>query len=229
MENYVITSDWHLGDEVVFHKERAGFGMFGSSIAGHDLYIAQKVAIKLSEMDESDTFYFLGDFGFPHDKIWDILKKGFEKAACKTVCVLGNHDKEKERALLSELFDEVHENPIFISKRCVLSHYPYPQQENVLNVSGHLHGSTLDLSNYICASIAVANCNFISKSQVENAISRLPKWDMRFLYEPWAEHYVFTRRNKDVIKDKNGRIDLAASRVWQKLQREKEKSQGKFE
>ena len=226
MENYYITSDWHLGDEFVFQKERASFS---SSIAGHDLHIAQKVAIKLSKMDELDTFYFLGDFGLPHSKVWDILKKGFERATCRTVCILGNHDTNEKVELLYELFDEVHRNPIFISKRCVLSHYPYPQQENVLNVSGHLHNSTLDLPNYICASFAVANYEFISRHQVEAALSRLPKWDMRFLYEPWAEHYVFTHRNKDVIKDKNGRIDLAASRAWQKLQQEKEKSQGKFE
>lgn len=227
MSDFCITSDWHFGDEQVYVRERGG--KF-ATIASHDLFIAQSVAVKLSEMDENDTFYFLGDFGTPHDKVWGILERAFSSASCKTVCLLGNHDRSsRTKEQLGVLFDEVHENPIFISKRCVLSHYPYIQQRNVLNVSGHLHSSTLDLPNHLCVSFAVAGYKFVSKREVDNAISNLPKWDMRFLYEPWAEHYVFWKSSKDIIKDKDGKIDLSASRVYRRIQEEKKNSQGKFE
>ena len=48
---------------------------------------------------------------------------------------------------------------------------------------------------------------------------------MRFLYEPYAEMYKFTQPKEDVIMDKNGRIDLSASRLLQRINTEKRKQE----
>ena len=115
-------------------------------------------------------------------------------------------------------FDEVHDYPIYISDRIILSHRPHVEMDtSVLNISGHLHGSTLNLPNYMCASLHVNDYKPITNQQVQGKLGSLPKRDIRFLWEWFAPYYRFTQKKEDCIYDKDGNIDLAASRVMQRL------------
>ena len=115
-------------------------------------------------------------------------------------------------------FDEVHDYPIYISDRIILSHRPHVEiDQSVLNISGHLHGSTLNLPNYMCASLHVNDYKPITSQQAQGKLGSLPKRDIRFLWEWFAPYYRFTQKKEDCIYDKDGNIDLAASRVMQRL------------
>lgn len=45
-------------------------------------------------------------------------------------------------------------------------------------------------------------------------------YNRRFLWEPWADKYQFAQKKEDVVYDKDRNIDLAASRVIQRLVQE---------
>lgn len=139
--------------------------------------------------------------------------------------ILGNHDAAASIPEFEKYFLEVHQYPVYVSNKLVFSHEPVATWDSVLNVHGHLHGSILNSPNYINASIHVANYNPITDKHIANAFSKLPKWNMRFLYEPYAEMYKFIQNKEDVIMDRNGRIDLSASRLLQKLNTEKRKQE----
>ena len=160
MSKYFITSDWHLN-----HSDCDGrFGILNferdskfSTIQEHDEYIVSLVEKWLKKLEEDDTFYFLGDFGRPDSQTLSELVRIMGAAKCHTVAVRGNHDHEEETEVMKTLFDEVHDYPIWINKRVVLSHCPCNVWRDQLNVHGHLHGAILNSDNHLCASIHVAN------------------------------------------------------------------------
>lgn len=142
-----------------------------------------------------------------------------------THLILGNHDAAANIPEFEKYFTEVHQYPVYVSNKLVFSHEPVATWDSVLNVHGHLHGAILNSPNYINASVHVANYKPITDKHIANAFSKLPKWNMRFLYEPYAEMYKFIQNKEDVIMDRDGRIDLSASRVLQKLNTEKRKQE----
>lgn len=213
--NFLITSDQHFGHENILTFER---GAKFKTIQEHDEYLENMLEHGLRRMKGGDTFYTLGDWGELNQSLFDKLKKACEASDCRKVALLGNHDKQPQINQLLSLGFEVYDYPIFIDKRVVLSHYPYLQvNPSVCNIFGHLHGSTLDVKNGLCASVAVHNYSFISKQEVQNLLSQLDKWDMRFLYEYYADKYIFNSERSDILMDKNRRIDLSASRLLQIL------------
>lgn len=222
---FYITSDFHLNHHsdsktkgIIELERRNRF----STIQEHDRFIVDFIRQCLSKLDKDDTFYFLGDFGHPTEEIFQELKVVFNNARCNTIAIRGNHDHSSELEMMNELFNEVFNYPIYISDRIVLSHRPHVEMdESVVNISGHLHGSTLTLSNYMCASIHVNNYKPITSQQVQNKLSSLPKRDVRFLWEWFAPYYKFTQKQNNLIYDKNGNIDLPASRVLQYLNQQK--------
>lgn len=221
MSNYIIVSDFHFshsksdGTGGILEFER---GNRFNTIQEHDYFITDCIIKWLSKLTKDDTFYFLGDFGRPTDATITALVEIFRKSPCRKVAVRGNHDHEQETALMKMLFDEVHDYPIYISDRIVLSHRPHVEMDqSVLNISGHLHGSTLNLPNYMCASIHVNGYKPITSQQVQGKLGSLPKRDIRFLWEWFAPYYKFTQKKEDIVYDKDGNIDLAASRVIQRL------------
>lgn len=218
---WMCTSDWHFnhcndantGGILKFER-----GDKFATIQEHDKYIVDLVRRWLKKLHKDDTFYFLGDFGRPTDDIFYELFYIFKTAKCRKVAIRGNHDHEAETAQLKQLFDEVYDYPIYVSDRLVLSHRPHVEMDtSVLNISGHLHGSTLNLPNYMCASLHVNGYKPITSQQAQGKLGSLPKRDIRFLWEWFAPYYKFTQKKEDVIYDKNGNIDLAASRVMQRL------------
>ena len=219
-----ITSDFHFGHKKILETER--FARF-KIIEDHDEFIVKFFEDICRKMKQEDSFWFLGDFGRPSEEHIKRMKRAAFETYGKCLAILGNHDKEEEQELMDQIFDHVYDVPQFVNRRLVLSHEPFPQMAPVLNISGHLHGSTLDLTNYLCASIHVANYQPITSQRIQSQLGKMDKWNMKFLYEPWADKYKFTQKKPEVIMDANKRIDLAASRVLQRLKQQEE--QGKIE
>ena len=218
---FLISSDWHFNHSNdtntggILKFER---GNKFATIQEHDRYIVELIRRWLKKLTKDDTFYFLGDFGRPTNETLAELGAIFGEAHCKTVAIRGNHDHELETGIMQIFFDEVHDYPIYISDRIILSHRPHVEiDQSVLNISGHLHGSTLNLPNYMCASLHVNDYKPITSQQAQGKLGSLPKRDIRFLWEWFAPYYRFTQKKEDCIYDKDGNIDLAASRVMQRL------------
>lgn len=217
---WMCTSDWHFnhcndantGGILKFER-----GDKFATIQEHDKYIVDLVRRWLKKLHKDDTFYFLGDFGRPTDDIFYELFYIFKTAKCRKVAIRGNHDHEAETAQLKQLFDEVYDYPIWISNRIILSHFPCAVWKDQLNIHGHLHGSVLDSPNHLCASLHVANYQPINSHIANGCLGRLPKYNRRFLWEPWADKYRFTQKKEDVVYDKDKIIDLSASRILQRL------------
>lgn len=215
MNKYLITSDWHFNhvdteDYVGILKFERGNKF--NSIEAHDAFIVNKVQQWLNKLDQNDTFYFLGDFGKPCPDIFAQLQNAFDNATCKKVAVRGNHDNMEVMQKMSKLFDEVHEYPLWISKRIVLSHMPTAVWEDEINIHGHLHNSILMSNNHLCASIHVAHYQPITTNMVMKNFKHISKRNRCFLWEPWADMYQFTTPREDIVCDKDGLIDLPASR-----------------
>ena len=212
--SYLCSADWHFNHREILDFER---GNKFDTIQEHDKCIVGLVRQWLNKLGTDDTFYFLGDFGRPTEETLQELFKIFQDARCHTVAIRGNHDHEEETAIMRQLFDEVYDYPIYISDRLILSHRPHVEMDtSVLNISGHLHSSTLNLPNYMCASLHVNGYKPITDKQIQSKLGSLPKRDIRFLWEWFAPYYKFTQKKDDVIYDKNGNIDLSASRFIQR-------------
>ena len=207
---YWITSDSHFGHAAILDSER---GSRFKTVQEHDDFILLKWDQWMTKCDKVDgVFVFLGDFGRPSADFFEKIKEVFESHSCEKWAVYGNHDKDN-RDILWHLFDGVSEYPVYIDKRVILSHEPEACWPHQLNIHGHLHASRLADPQHICASVHMSDYNAITTDRITSSLGKLPKKDYRFLYEPWAADYVFTKSKKDVIKDKNGRIDLSASRL----------------
>lgn len=224
---WMCSSDWHLnhcndantGGILKFER-----GDKFATIQEHDRYVVALVRQWLKKLHKDDTFYFLGDFGRPTSDIFYELLYIFKTARCHKVAIRGNHDHEAETVQLKQLFDKVYDYPIWISNRIILSHFPCAVWKDQLNIHGHLHGSVLDSPNHLCASLHVANYQSINSHIANGYLERLPKYNRRFLWEPWADKYRFTQKKEDIIYDKDRKIDLSASRLLQRL-----KQDGKIE
>lgn len=214
--NFLILSDTHFGHEKILEFER---GSRFSAIQDHDRYMAELVKKGFRKLGANDTFYFLGDWGLMEGELWEDLLSAAQTAPCRKIAVRGNHDKDVALNQLASLGFVISEYPIFIDKRVVLSHHPilFAETEGRLDICGHCHDSYVDDPHCLCASVAVANYNFVTKQMVQTRLAQLPKWNMRFLWEPWADKYRFCgmAERDDIICDKDGRIDLSASRILQ--------------
>ena len=229
--NYVMcSSDWHL-----HHANKDGLGGIlefergkrFKNIKEHDDFIIGLLDGWLQNCDNKDgTFFFLGDFGKPTAEDFDRIKEVFDAHSCTKIAIFGNHDKDMEKDMMRQLFNVCSEYPIYIDKRVVLSHYPQPTYESTLNVHGHLHSGNLSGPNYLNASVHMASYHPITTERITSNLGKLPKYDTRFLYEPWADRYEFKTKKDDVICDKAGRIDLSASRLLHYLNAKERRDTG---
>lgn len=171
-------SDTHFNHENILKYERTEF----THIEDHNKFILE---ILQKTLTQNDTLYHLGDFGTVTNEIvseWNKIKG-------KKIIILGNHDKSSSK--LKDLFDEIHKEPIFYTKRILLSHESLPVTEETLNVHGHLHGAKLNKPNYFNISFAVNNYKLTNKKEIENIIARIPKISWKFLEEWYAKDYLF--------------------------------------
>lgn len=218
-----FTSDWHLGhgDSIrgIITFERHQF----TTIQEHDDYILNLAKSWANKWSSGSTLWYLGDFGNPQ-YLW--IFNYFRERGHEVNFLFGNHDNAYNFFELDQYVDNIYYYPIYLSQRLVVSHFPVAVYEDSCNICGHLHGSKLADKNHVIASIHVANYQPISMKQLDGVFSQLPKYNRRFLYEPFAADYVFTQPKEDVITDKSGRIDLSASRLLQKLNTEKRQERG---
>lgn len=219
MARYII-SDTHYGH----HNFKTGCGIISferhqfKTIYEHDAAIDDifyKIAKKAKDGDE---FWFLGDWG-DLSHLW--IVNTLNQAAIETHMILGNHDAAADIPEFAKYFMYVHQYPVYISNKLVFSHEPVGTWESVINVHGHLHGSIINAPNYINASVHVAGYKPVTDKYISARYAKIPKWNMRFLYEPFADMYKFTQPKEDIIMDRNGYIDLSASRLLQKINKDK--------
>ena len=217
-----FTSDAHFGhwdpiqNRGIITFERWQF----RTIQEHDDYLVRLWIDWSKKLQADDEFWFLGDFG---DLQYLYLFDLFTKKGVSTHFLLGNHDAAADIPYIQMYVEHVHQYPVYLSNKLVVSHEPVATWESVLNVHGHLHGSVLDSPNYINASVHVANYKMITEKNLSTAYSKIPKWTMRFLYEPYVDMYKFTQEKEDVVMDRNGRIDVSASRLLQKINTDRRK------
>ena len=212
MTNY-FTSDWHLGHESIIEWERTQF----DTIQEHDWAIYRFVERLSNRIGPGDTVYMLGDYG-DTSKLWFIDK--LTETGAYTVFIAGNHDKLADKEKFERYFDEVYWHPIYLSERLIVSHFPQAiWSSGVVNIHGHCHGSIIDAPGYITCSINDTNFTAITDKHINSAFGKVGKFETKFLYEPWADMYKFTKRDtSDLVVDQNGKIDLAATRAYKKFQ-----------
>lgn len=208
------SSDWHFSHKNILKFER---GEKFKTIEEHDQFLIKMITDWSKKWAEGSTLWFLGDFGNP-DFLWvfDILR-------AKNITVyflMGNHDKLSLVPEIEKHVDQVFLYPVYTSQKLVLSHYPVAVYDDSINICGHLHSAKLADKNHMIASIHVANYQAISQRQVDSVFASIPKFDRRFLYEPYAKDYVFLDDRDDCIYDRSGRIDLPASRIYSRLKKE---------
>lgn len=193
MEYFI--SDPHFGHSNILKFERNEF----KSIEEHDAFIVASINKVVTKFD---TLYLLGDIG----ELENVTKLNGKK-----ILIMGNHDK-LAKYKYEEVFDEVYDTPIYLSKRIVLSHIPIPTPPGVLNVHGHLHGSILNSDNHMNLSAMLINYRPISMKVLDIKMSKLPKDSHKFLQEWYAPLYKFVQKERnDVVFDEDGVIDLEAS------------------
>ena len=219
-----IISDTHYGHYDTVQKrgiitfERTQF----QTIEEHDAAIDQMIKDLAKKIKPGDEFWHLGDFGdLSHIYTFQLLVN----AGAECHYILGNHDHQEDIPTFEIGFHYIHKYPVYVSQKLLFSHEPQAVWESQVNVHGHLHGSILNDPRYINASVHVANYKPVTDKCINTRYAKLPKYTMRFLYEPYAEMYKFTQPKEDVIMDKNGRIDLSASRLFQRINTEKRKQE----
>lgn len=206
-------SDMHFEHKRIIEFERDQF----KTVEEHDQYLVDFFKTLAKKLKPTDELYVLGDWGST-DYLWVI-----DLFNCKTIFLFGNHDKKEKLNLFKNHFDEVHLHPFFITEKIVLSHFPVAVYDDTINIHGHLHGAKLADANHVCASIDVINYKPISDKQLSKVFGKIDNYNRKFLQEPFAADYVFTKPRVDVIMDENNKIDLSGTRVLKKLQ-EKEKN-----
>lgn len=212
MTNY-FTSDWHFGHESIINWERTQF----KTVQEHDQAIIDIIYKWAAKMKKGDTFYFLGDFGdisFLPSATFPLIASG-----AKLIFIAGNHDRFEDKVMFEKYFDEVYWHPIYLSERLIVSHFPQALWSGQVNIHGHNHGSIIDAPGYITCSINDTDFTAITDKHINSAFGKVGKFETKFLYEPWADMYKFTKRDtSDLIVDQNGKIDLAATRAYKKFQ-----------
>ena len=209
-------SDFHFGhwneeqQRGIITFERTQF----KTIMDHDLAIDKMIEKLATKIKPGDEVWNLGDFG---ELYWLWTTQRLKDAGAITHFILGNHDAAANIPEFEQYFDYVHKYPVWLSQKLVISHFPVAVYPDTINIHGHLHSSKLQDINHINASIHVTGYKPITEQNIAGAFSKLPKFNRRFLYEPWAKDYQFIQEKEDVIMDKDGKIDLSASRLLQKI------------
>jgi calcineurin-like phosphoesterase family protein len=208
--NIYFSSDWHFDHKDIINFERNHF----ASVQEHNDYLIAMIKQWAKKWTPGSTLWFLGDFG-NLDFLW-VFDMLMERGIVVNF-MLGNHDKQEDISKIEMYVSKVYEYPIYLSQKLVISHYPVAVYEDSINVCGHLHGSKLQDRNHIIASIHVADYKPISMQNINGSFGKLPRFNRRFVYEPFAADYQSTQPKDDVIMDKDGRIDLSASRLLMNL------------
>lgn len=182
-----VTSDLHFNHSGVLKMSRGQF----KTIEEHNDFIIERFN---SVVGPDDLVYILGDLGFtPLEK----LKPLVNRLNGRKVLILGNHDKGNVDEYRNMGFIDVYNRPVYYSKHIILSHEPVREALNnpyVFNVHGHLHGSKLDLPNYINVNVEETDYLPVSLNALEkNAQKRVKSRRENFGNEWYYEFYKFDK------------------------------------
>ncbi len=183
-----LTSDLHLNHRSVQKTLRPAF----ASTDEHDEYIIRKYN---EIIGEDDKVYILGDLGFSPATALDPLVRRLNG---RKTLIIGNHDQLNDAKYHSMGIDEVVRHPLYLTDSIVLSHIPLREALDnpfVINVHGHLHGSALDLPNFINVNVDVCGYEPVRLDLIKQRAAELcrpSRWEP-YEVEWYAEHEIKIR------------------------------------
>lgn len=168
-----------------------------------EMHEAQILAYN-STVGKEDVVVWLGDLGFKNE-IMEILPKlkGYK------ILILGNHDNYA-KSFYAEYFDEVYDHSLWLHSRVMLSHVPEMVSPGVLNVHGHTHNIVLKSEQHYNICGEIVGWKPVSVKKIMLLLGRLPKGNIHFLQEWYAEIQVPNGTydsNDDLILRDDGTID----------------------
>lgn len=203
-----FTADTHFNHNNVLKYERNQF----KTIKEHNDFI---MSVIKNTIKDGDVLYHLGDFSMGVELPTDIVKE-FKSLPCKKILIAGNHDGAGKDGTIekhfSGIFDEIYTKPVYYSNRVLLSHEPLPVTAGTLNIHGHLHGAYLDSPNHINVNIHMMDYKLLSEKFLFNKLNQLPKDSTKFMYEWYADKYVFTIEKDYLVFDEDGKVDVMRTR-----------------
>lgn len=188
-----IVGDLHLGSKGLF--EKIYYKKF-PSIEEHAKGVINNIKYRINE---DSVLVFLGDLGYrEYFYLLDDIK-------CYKILILGNHDTYSKDTYY-KYFNEVHDTPLFIHPRIVLSHIPIPVEDGVINVHGHTHQIYLRKENYINVTFEEVNYLPVKVKSILNSLTKLEKPSYKFL-EEWYKDIQETKEDReDLVRDNTGLI-----------------------
>ena len=204
----LFISDLHFSHKKIIEFERTQF----KSIEHHDNFLIKKHQdwleriLHFQKNGHDITIYNLGDFGsLKYLYLWS-------QFPCEKVFLYGNHDKHKDREQFEAVFDKVYLYPFYLTDRIIVSHEPQAVWGSQINVHGHLHGSIIDLPNYITCSCNDRHYNLVSSFKFGKTFSKLPEHCYKFLREPWRSmEKIINRPQNDMVLLPNGHTNVPAT------------------
>jgi len=194
-----IYGDMHLGEGGMFNRA------YNKTFVTVDEYEQELIKRWNKTIKSDDTVVvLLGDLGRK-----EAVARVMPQLRGKKYLIMGNHDKSKH--FYAPFFVEIFDAPIFVTRRCVLSHHPIPVEPGVINIHGHTHNVSLDSELHFNACPehhGYVPLNF--KKLEQRIVPNLPKPDRRFLYE-WYKDIQKTEPREDLILDERGVVQVEAT------------------
>jgi calcineurin-like phosphoesterase family protein len=211
--DYVI-SDLHLGHVSLKRLYRDNFASIEEM---HD----RIVEMWNSKIRNDDvTVYVLGDIGYK-----EAIEQVMPRLKGRKVLILGNHDKYS-REFYSNYFAEVHDTPIFWSRRIVMSHHPIPVEPGVINLHGHTH--IIDLNSPGHFNLCVERIDYTPREMehYEKKLSSIAPPNHKFLEEWYRDIMVPSIARPDMVLKADGSIDAAATKAKKAKERYAKEKEG---
>ena len=155
-------------------------------------------------VNPSDTLYILGDFAFGN---YHAVSSLVHRINGYKIFIMGNHDRYSPEEAVQMGFNEAYRAPMYLPEsggRIIICHYPvYECKDNpyiAYCLHGHLHGSKLNLPNFINVNIAMNDYKplpmepFLKKIEMK-CKSRKEKW----LQEWYAGNQIFQQERQNLV------------------------------
>ena len=214
-----IFGDMHLGDRGMFART------YSKTFETQEQY-QQELISRWNKIvtEENKIVFLLGDLGQRSD-----IQKVIPQLRGRKYLILGNHDTYG-KSFYNDLFVEVFDAPVFIGRRCVLSHHPIPVEPGVVNIHGHTHDVFLasELHFNACPEHHEYKPLNIKKLELK-LLGKLPKPNRKFLHEWYADIQTSPPRDDLIFKEGN-LIDAKATlekryREWLETQSNLDKTE----
>ena len=214
-----IFGDMHLGDRGMFART------YSKTFETQEQY-QQELISRWNKIvtEENKIIFLLGDLGQKND-----IQKVIPQLRGQKYLIMGNHDTYA-KSFYSQIFVEIFDAPVFVGRRCVLSHHPIPVEPGVVNIHGHTHDVFLasDLHFNACPEHHEYKPLNIKKLELK-LLGTLPKPNRKFLHEWYAEIQTSPPRD-DLIFKKGNLIDAKATlekryREWLETQSKLDKTE----